>query len=297
VTTRASNAIAAGWLPNGWRSVRGYLLLPHLAPILLVVTAVVVFAVIAWGGEPPLGLLAQMIVAVLGGQLAIGAINEIVDLADDQIHKPSKPLPRGDVPMRGAKAMVVVGLGMMALFGACLGPLSFGLLLLGTGLGIAYDLKLKRTRWSWLPYLLALPLLPIWVFLTLDRPQRGLMFLYPLGALAAIGVHFAQALPDVQADRDAGLVTPTSQLGARGTFLVAWLAALSAPLLAWGAAERIGSHSAPAAIVIALMLSLVLAAVNGALFAASRRLGALACFPMITLSTLASGVVWTLTQA
>ena len=47
-----------------------------------------------------------------------------------------------------------------------------------------------------MPYLLALPLLPIWVFTALGQADLRLSFLYPLGALAAIGIHFAQALPD-----------------------------------------------------------------------------------------------------
>ena len=39
---------------RSWRrTVRGYLLLPHLAPVLVVELATAAFAVIAWGGLPP----------------------------------------------------------------------------------------------------------------------------------------------------------------------------------------------------------------------------------------------------
>ncbi len=62
------------------RSVRGYLLLPHLAPVLVVELATAAFAVIAWGGVPPAHLLLPLLLAMLGGQLAIGATNELVDL-------------------------------------------------------------------------------------------------------------------------------------------------------------------------------------------------------------------------
>ena len=38
-----------------------------------------------------------LLLAMLGGQLAIGATNELIDLPLDAIGKPHKPLPRGDV--------------------------------------------------------------------------------------------------------------------------------------------------------------------------------------------------------
>src|SRR5215208_556491 len=226
---------------GSWRrTVRGYLLLPHLAPVLVVELATAAFAVIAWGGLPPPHLLAPLLLAMLGGQLAIGAINELVDLPYDTVGKPGKPLPSGDVSIRGARVMVVIGGLMMVAFGWRFGTLPFALLAAGTGLGIAYDLWFKRTVWSWLPYLLALPLLPIWVFTSLGKSEPKLLLLYPLGALATVGVHFAQALPDVAIDRAAGLPTATSRFGQWLTFVVAWLTTLSAPVLAWLAAWSLG---------------------------------------------------------
>jgi hypothetical protein len=141
------------------RTVRGYLLLPHLAPVLVVELATAAFAIIAWGGVPPAQLLGSLLLAMLGGQLAIGATNELIDLPFDTVGKPWKPLPSGDVSIRGARAMVIVGAIMMVTFGWRFGILAFALLAAGTTLGIAYDLWFKRTVWSWLPYLLvaALP--------------------------------------------------------------------------------------------------------------------------------------------
>ena len=74
---------------------------------------------------------------MLGGQLAIGATNELVDLPYDTVGKPWKPLPSGDVSIRGARIMVVVGLIMMVAFGWRFGTFAFALLAAGTGLGIA----------------------------------------------------------------------------------------------------------------------------------------------------------------
>ena len=280
-----------------WRTARGYLLLPHLLPILVVELATVVFASIAWAGFPPFDLLSRMFFAMLGGQLAIGAVNEIVDLPDDKVYKPEKPLVSGAVSLQGAKIITMLGIGLMIVFGASLGLVSLVLLALGTALGIIYDLWLKRTRWSWLPYLLALPLLPIWVFVTLGRANGALLLLYPLGALAAIGVHFAQALPDTASDRHAGLRTLTSRLGRVRTFALAWLAALTAPALAWVAAWRMGILAHGGTILTAAAVTVTLLALNLMLAAHDWRAACRVTFTLVALSTLASGVAWTAAAA
>ena len=274
--------------------MRGYLLLPHLTPVLVVELATVAFAIIAWDGLPPAHLLGPLLLAMLGGQLAIGAINELVDLPFDTVGKPGKPLPSGDVSIRGARVMVVIGLIMMVAFGWRFGTLPFALLAAGTGLGIAYDLWFKRTLWSWLPYLLALPLLPIWVFAALGRPEPKLLLLYPLGALTTVGVHLAQVLPDVAIDRAAGLPTASSRLGQRLTFVIAWLTTLSAPALAWLAAWRLGIDGPYVAIELAAALALLLLAGNVILIAANRPVGIAACFPLVALSTLGCALAWVL---
>jgi 4-hydroxybenzoate polyprenyltransferase len=276
------------------RTVRGYLLLPHLAPVLVVELATAAFAVIAWGGVPPAHLLGPLLLAMLGGQLAIGAMNELVDLPLDTAGKPWKPLPSGDVSIRGAQTMVALGLIMMVAFGWRFGVLALALLGAGTALGIAYDLWFKRTVWSWLPYLLALPLLPIWVFAALGKPEPRLLLLYPLGALATVGVHFAQALPDVTIDREAGLETVTSRLGEMRIFVFAWLATLSAPVLGWFAAQWLGASQQLVPIVIASGLAVLLLAINVILIRADRRRGAIACFPLVATTTLGTGLAWTL---
>ena len=265
--------------------------------MLVVELATAAFAVIAWGALPPPHLLGPLLLAMLGGQLAIGAVNELVDLPFDAVGKPGKPLPSGDVSIRGARVMVVIGLIVMVAFGWRFGALPFALLTAGTGLGIAYDLWFKRTVWSWLPYLLALPLLPIWVFASLGKPEPRLLLLYPLGALATVGVHFAQSLPDVAIDRAAGLPTATSRLGQRLTFAIAWLTTLSAPALAWLAAWRLGVEQPYGAIELAAALALLSLIVNVILIAANRPVGIAACFPLVALSTLTSGLAWTLTLA
>jgi len=232
----------------------------------------------------------------------LGAFGDIVNFGNGRLYLSwypacRLPLPSGDVSIRGARAVVVIGLIMMVAFGWRFGILAFGLLAAGTGLGIAYDLWFKRTAWSWLPYLLALPLLPIWVFTALGRPEPQLLLLYPLGALAAVGVHLAQALPDATIDREAGLETVTSRSGEVRTFISAWLATLTAPVLGWFAAAWSGNNQSFSLIALAAGFALVLLTINVILVIANRRVGTAACFPLVAIATLGSGLAWTLTVA
>ena len=71
--------------------------------------------------------------AMLGGQLAVGAVNELVDANLDAAAKPSKPIPSGLVSRRGAAIVAGAGLATMTLFSVRFDAAAFGLCALGTG--------------------------------------------------------------------------------------------------------------------------------------------------------------------
>jgi len=276
------------------RTLRAYCCLPHAVPVVTVLAATAGFALLAADRLLP-GELARLLLAMLGGQVLIGAVNELVDAELDAATKPWKPIPAGLVSRRGAWTMAAVGAGAMVAFGLGFGAPAFALLLLGTGLGLAYDLWFKRTPLSWLPYLLALPLLPTWVWTAVARFEPGLLLLYPLGAPAVVAVHLAQTLPDVAADRAAGLRNPTSLLGERRAILACWTTALLTPALALAflAAAPDLAHQ-PAAARLAAGLALALVLLDAALYARRPPLGLLACFPCVASGTVAVGLGWVL---
>ena len=77
---------------------------------------------------------------------------------------------------------------------------------------LAYDIGLKRTVWSWLPYAVAFGLLPVVVWLV--SPQDGLppTWLVLAGALLGVGAHGANVLPDYDRDRASGVLGLPQQL-------------------------------------------------------------------------------------
>ena len=270
--------------------MRAYLLLPHAVPVLVVLATTTGFALLAADGLPPWPALVTLLAAMLGGQIAIGAVNEIVDAELDALTKPWKPIPAGRVPVGAALAMSGVGLLTMIAFSARFGLASLLLCSAGTGAGLAYDLWFKRSLFSWLPYLIALPLLPIWVWTALDAFDPRLLVLYPLGGFAVIGVHLAQALPDTRGDRAAGVRNLTSALGERRAIAACWLATLSAPAAALPLAPALAAR--PNAVGIAAAVVVALVSFDAVLYLVRPRLGVMACFPAVAVSTAVMGLGW-----
>lgn len=165
-------------------------------------------------------------------QFAIGLLNDIVDIEDDRRAGRAKPLVVLGMPDRVVRTVggVVVGLLVasgLTVMAALQPPQAWGLGVAGVACGLAYDLWLKRTRWAWLPYALAMPLIPLWVVAGTAGDVRGVGWLLPLGALLGVALYLANQAPDASHDRGAA-----GRLGERRARLLA----LSAFVLAVGAA-------------------------------------------------------------
>lgn len=272
--------------------LRGFVALPHPGPIAIVLGVTAGFALLA-PGSPPTGLdWVALLGAMFGGQLAIGAVNEIVDAADDAVAKPAKPIPSGLVSVRAAQILTGIGLVGMVVGSAALGAASLALCTTGTVAGLAYDLWFKRSAFSWFPYLVALPLIPIWVWTALDAFDPALLALYPLGAGATLAVHLAQALPDVAADRSTGIESLTTRLGQRRALALCLAALCVSSLLALLAADAIGASFGVLGPAAAFAVGLVL--LDGLLYLRAPDLGVRACFPCVAVGTAVLGLGWVL---
>ncbi len=133
-------------------------------------------------------------------QFAIGVANDLVDASDDAANKPWKAIPRGAVPRRAAILLVagLAGAGLLATSGLRLEAWFIGMA--GLACGLAYDVQLKRTALSWLPFSIAFPLIPTWVFVAFDRWDSLLWFAFPLGAILGLALHLANQAPDVPSE-------------------------------------------------------------------------------------------------
>jgi 4-hydroxybenzoate polyprenyltransferase len=133
----------------------------HPFPTLPNVAATGALAVVAARGAPPPGLLARLLLVMLLAQSAIGATNDYCDRDLDAATKPWKPIPAGLVRAATARACAVALAMAACALAATLGAGGFALAALGLSCGLAYDLWLKRTPFSAVPFMIAIPTLPL----------------------------------------------------------------------------------------------------------------------------------------
>lgn len=183
----------------------------HPFPSLLDAAVVTAIAVVA-GASP--GRVLLLAAAMLVLQLAIGAANDWADAPADATAQPGKPIPAGLVARRTAGVMAIVLATAGLLLAATAGILALATAAGGLAAGLAYDLRLKGTRWSWLPYAVGIPLLPAfaWAGATGELPA-ALGILVPVAAIAGAGLAIANALADLEHDRAAGIDTIATALG------------------------------------------------------------------------------------
>lgn len=275
---------------GGEKAARGdvliaYLRLPHTVPIVVVLltTAALILIVDRDVSE---SRAAAILISMLGAQLVIGVVNELVDLDLDRLARPDKPLVSGLVSVRGARLTLLAAVGLMTTAGAFLGWIALGICLFGCGIGVAYSLWFKRTVLAPLPYLIALPLLPIWVAVVLGEFDRVWLLAYPLGCSAILGVQIAQSVPDVASDRAAGIASLTTFLGERRSMVLCWVAlSVSAIVIGWA-----GKTGDVGRIAVVAVVAAVLA--NAVIYRLWPRSGAQLAFPFAAVSTAALGIAW-----
>jgi 4-hydroxybenzoate polyprenyltransferase len=189
----------------------------HPFPTLLNTAAVAGLAFVAEEGVPDGSVLVRMLVVMLCIQSAIGIANDIVDRELDAAAKPWKPLVAGTVALPVAIAACITLIVTAAVLAATLGAPSCALAMLGLACGLAYDVRLKRTLVSALPFMIAIPTLPAWVWVTLDAWEDALWWIWPLGALIGLSLHLANTLPDIEEDAAHGVRGMAHALGEDGS--------------------------------------------------------------------------------
>jgi len=205
-------------------------------------------------------------------QLGIGTTNDVIDAPHDAGRKAGKPIPDGLVPAAGATSLAIACFGA-GLFLATTVRVETGILaMIVIAIGLAYDLRLKGTGWSWLPFAVGIPILPVfgWIGAT---GGLGSIFvvLVPTAVSAGAALAIGNALVDVERDRAAGISSVVVALGTAraiavsvGLLAVVWV-------LAWSSALRSGAGLIPVVAVVVVGLVPIVAAASASSAAPSRR--------------------------
>ena len=232
----------------------------HPFPSLLDGLATGLIALVA-GGALPSALMAGIAMTVI--QTSIGATNDLCDIEHDRVARPRKVLASGLITPRLVATYAVLAAVAGLAIALRLGSLAVTLAAAGLAVGLVYDVWLNRTRWSWVPYAVGLPLLAAFAWSAARGTlPPGMPALMVLGAVAGAALSIGNGLVDLDDDAAAGRGGLAFRLGAARAWGV--LLVLYAILLAVAAVDVVAS--APGRLAVAT-LSLGAVAVAAGAFA------------------------------
>lgn len=201
----------------------------HPAPTLAVTAFATVLVAVAGNDAATCAVAA---VAVLTGQLSIGWSNDRIDAERDRRSaRIDKPVARGEVSVRTVDGVIAVALVATIVCSLALGRAA-GLVHLGAvACGWLYNLWLKGTWLSWLPYAVAFGALPGVATLALAEPTAPAAWAVAAGALFGVVANLTNALPDLAADDETGIRGLPHRLGARASLILATALLVAASVL------------------------------------------------------------------
>ena len=210
VTPARKNGVRAGALLRA----------AHIEPTIAVTVLATLLAVANGLGARRIVLVAA---AVFAGQLVIGWSNDLLDAGRDiSVGRSDKPLATGEVT-RGEVSVALGGAALAAVtLSAALGWRSALVhLVLVVGSGVAYNLRLKATAWSWLPYVVAFGSLPAVVSLAAASPEPPKPWIVAASAALGAAAHFLNTVPDLADDAATGVRGLPHRLGGPRSLRVA----------------------------------------------------------------------------
>jgi 4-hydroxybenzoate polyprenyltransferase len=203
------------------RTVTALLASCHPAPCAAVTVFSSVLAAVAGADAATCVLLAA---AVLAGQLSIGWSNDRIDARRDaEVGRTDKPLARGAVSVRLTDSAIVVSLLATLVLSLLLGWRAAVVHLAAVGCGWAYNLGLKATVVSWVPYAVAFGSLPAIATLALPDPRVAGWWSILAGSCLGVAAHLANVLPDLEDDVKTGVRGLPHRLGAPASMVLAAL--------------------------------------------------------------------------
>lgn len=176
-------------------------------------------------------------VAVLLGQFSVGLSNDWLDAGRDHtVGRADKPAAAGDISVVAVRNAAFVTGAMGLALTTAVGPQATIAHTLFIAAGWAYNLGLKKTALSVLPYIVGFGALPAVVTLAREDPAAPVWWAMSAGAALGVAAHFANALPDLADDRATGVVGLPHRVGSRASSLITFAAlAATTAVIVFGA--------------------------------------------------------------
>jgi 4-hydroxybenzoate polyprenyltransferase len=192
------------------------------------VTAVTAILAVGAGLEP--WRVALVAAAILLDQASVGLANDWLDAERDAaVGRRDKPVALGFVSVATVRAVAVSTAVISLLLTLPLGWPATAAHAVFLASAWSYNVWLKRTALSVLPFVVSFGLLPAVVTLSAATPAFASGWAVAAGALLGVAAHFANVLPDLADDAATGITGLPHRLGRRvsGLTIAAALAAAS----------------------------------------------------------------------
>ena len=194
----------------------------HLGPTILVVAITYVLS----RAEFPVSESLFITLAILFGQFVVGWSNDLVDFSRDKdALRSKKPLVAGTITQSTLRIAIGAAL-LSALIFSLLSPLGVNgtaIHFLGLLSATAYNLKLKATKLSVLPYVVSFGALPWAIYTAAEIPTPTWMVFGFI--LFASAFHFLNVLKDIDSDIAQGVMGLPQVLGRQKSIAMALLLA------------------------------------------------------------------------
>ena len=203
---------------------------------------------------------ALLAAAVLCGQLSVGWANDAIDAPlDIRAARPDKPIATGQVSRRAVSVAAGVALVVDIPLSLALGWRAGVAHLVAVASAWSYDLGLKRTVFSVVPYAVSFGLVPVIVAAALPGSPHAQPALIGAGVACGIAAHFANTIGDTEEDALTGVRGLPQRIGPRRSILVAGAMVVVAGVLVLVA---VGARPLPiAAVAVDVALAAALPAV------------------------------------
>jgi 4-hydroxybenzoate polyprenyltransferase len=179
-------------------------------------------------------------ITMLGIHTSIGALNDLLDRGTDH-GRVEKPLATGEVSERTARTVIATGAAIGLGAASMLGALSLQIAALGATLGYLYDVGIKRTWASFLPFAFGVALIPLFAWSAAGRePSLHILLLSVAAIPGGSALALQNALADFSLDVAAGMRSVVVRIGERNARVAAALLHSTAWLIIQTSGSEIG---------------------------------------------------------
>ena len=202
------------------KTISGLIKATHFGPTVLVVTVSFFLSRMQYSIPDSF----RIAIAILAGQCVVGWTNELVDYPlDSAATRSNKPLVAGLITTNQLRIAITITLLAALLLSlvsplGVIGTLVHALLLLSA---TAYNLYLKKTVLSVLPYVISFGGLPWAVYLSAGKNPP--LWLYLGFILLSSAFHFLNVLKDLEMDISQGVLGLPQRVGKRASLVIAAL--------------------------------------------------------------------------